>query len=78
MIILELTEKEAAAVHAVYSVGIDLLYAKLEPRTIDGCAGILKQFKLPEVHAMRDKITKLADEISDETLEELGVKRINT
>lgn len=76
LINLTLTEKQAAAVHALYSVGTDIIFARLDPATLSGCAGIISQFELAEAHEMRDKITTLAASISDETLNALGIQRI--
>lgn len=77
MITLELTDKEAAAVHSLYSVGADFIFARIDPETLRGCANILSQFKPAEVRVMRDKITKLADDISAESLARLGITKGN-
>ena len=73
MINLVLNEKEAAAVHALYSVGADLVFARLDPKTIGGCVGILTNFTPVEIRALRDKLDKLAEAIPKEKLAELGI-----
>jgi hypothetical protein len=76
MIILKLTEKEAAAVHALYSIGTDAVFLCVDPSAVRSCAAILSRFDRDEVRVIRDKFTKLGDDISLETLQALNITRV--